>query len=174
MDVPPPRADAGKDRSSVAIWPHSALEQAWTTDGSVHGRSSYTQAHLTIDERAREEGMAISADAQRCRADLHHRHTHIKPKMAFLFTVDSPHLLDRRRLPAYSCAFRFLIQLGPRLRVQEHVGDAVMLGCHRYAESSMLYPFPVPGPTDVSSWINRSDAGVTNIHFNWFTSDAGH
>ncbi|KAK0440853.1 hypothetical protein EV421DRAFT_1905214 [Armillaria borealis] len=77
-------------------------------------------------------------------------------------------------MPNASPLIRVQIQLVLRLRVQEHACNAVVLGCHGYAESSTFSPFPVPGPTTILPWINSSDAGITDIHFDWCTSNTGH
>ncbi|KAK0440846.1 hypothetical protein EV421DRAFT_1815331 [Armillaria borealis] len=63
-------------------------------------------------------------------------------------------------MPDASPLIRMQIQLVPRLCVlQEHTCNAVMLHCHGYAESSSFRP------TTVLPWINSSDAGITDIHF---------
>ncbi|SJL03074.1 uncharacterized protein ARMOST_06419 [Armillaria ostoyae] len=101
-----------------------------------------------------------------------------KPQAEFMFGVALRRWLFCSLMcwmPDASSFIRVLIQLVPRLRVlQEHACNAVMLRCHGYAESSTFSPFPVLRPSTVLPWINSSDAGITDIHFDWCTSNAGH
>ncbi|PBK59145.1 hypothetical protein ARMSODRAFT_1027643 [Armillaria solidipes] len=101
-----------------------------------------------------------------------------KPHAEFMFGVTLRRWLfcsPMCWMPDASPLIRVQIQLVPRLRVlQEHACNAVMLCRHGYAESSSFSPFPVFRPTTVLPWINSSDAGITDIHFDWCTFNAGH